>query len=151
MTTRRDRFRKIAAISLFLMASSLFAQPGALNFVTLRNHVGATESVHLDVYFIGFPAELEADMQAGVGKTLTGLDIEDAKPWWLPNIPKYGASGFATAAAPGSLAAGDIPPDGLLRYQPNSMQKEVVSGTTTWVPLKEIADLVSDWHQNAAL
>ena len=149
MIIRRDTLKKLQAISLFLMASSLFAQPGTLNFVTLRNHVGATESVHLDVYFIGFPAELQADMKAGVGKTLTGLDIEDAKPWWIPNIPKYGASAFATAAAPGSLASGDIPPDGLLRYQPNSMQKQSVGGATTWMPLKEIGDLVSDWHQNA--
>jgi len=149
MTTQRKTFRKLEAISLFLMASSLFAQQGALNFVTLRNHVGATEKVHLDVYFIGFPAELEADMQAGVAKTLTGLNIVDANPWWIPNIPKYGASGFATTPAPGSLPSGDIPPDGLLRYQPNSMQKELVGGTTTWMPLKEINDLVSDWHQNA--
>lgn len=149
MTTRRDTFRYLEATLLFLMASCLFAQPGALSFVTLRNHVGASEHVHLDVYFIGFPAELQADMQAGVEKTLTGLDIVDAKPWWIPNIPKYGASGFATTPAPGSLASGDAPPDGLLRYQPNSMQKEVVGGTTTWMPLKEIGDLVSDWHQNA--
>ncbi len=149
MTTRRDTIQYLEAILLFLMASSLFAQPGTLRFVTLRDHVGATESVHLDVYFIGFPAELQADLQAGVRKTLTGLDIEDAKPWWLPNIPKYGAPAFATAPAPGSLPSGDTPPDGLLRYQPNSLQKQVVGGTTTWIPLKEIGDLVSDWHPNS--
>ena len=120
-----------------------------MSFVTLRNHVGATENVHLDVYFIGFPAELQADMQAGVEKTLNGLDIVDAKPWWIPNIPKYGASAFATAPAPGSLGSGDVPPDGLLRYEPNSMQKQIAGGTTTWIPLKEISDLVADWHQNA--
>jgi len=61
------------------MASNLVAQQGTLRFVTLRDHVGATESVHLDVYFIGFPAELQADLQAGVNKTLTGLAIEDRR------------------------------------------------------------------------
>jgi hypothetical protein len=149
MRTRRDTFKYLEATLLFLMASSLFAQQGALRFVTLRNHVGAAEKVHLDIYFIGFPSELQADMQAGVGKTLTGLEIEDAKPWWIPNIPKYGASAFATATAPGSLPSSDVPPDGLLRYQPNALQKQVVGGATTWVPGKEIRDLVSDWHQNA--
>ena len=151
MATRRDTFRYREAALLLLMGSSLLAQPGALSFVTLRNHVGATENVHLDVYFIGFPAELQADMQAGVEKRLNGLDIVDARPWWIPNIPQYGASAFATTAASGSLASGDAPPDGLLRYQPNSMQKQISGGTTTWIPLKEISDLVADWHQNAGI
>ena len=98
MKIRRDTVKFIEATLLFLMASCLFAQQGTLRFDTLRDHVGATESVHLDVYFIGFPAELQSDLQAGVRKTLTGLNIEDAKPWWLPNIPKYGASAFAKEA-----------------------------------------------------
>ena len=29
------------------------------------------------------------------------------------------------------------------------MQKQISGGTTTWIPLKEISDLVADWHQNA--
>ena len=143
--------RKALPLLLLLMTPGLFGQPagGPLSFVALRDHVGAAEKVHLDIYFIGFPTELQADMQAGVGKTLGALNIEDAKPWWLPNIPKYGAPGFALGTAPGSLPSGDVPPDGLLRYQPNSVQKQVAGGTTTWIPLKEISDLVSDWHQNA--
>jgi hypothetical protein len=154
MALIKNRFKRLEALSLslLLIVPSVYAQQAgslAQSFVTLRDHIGATEKVHLDIYFIGFPAELQADLKAGVGKTLNGLAIEDAKPWWIPNIPKYGASAFATAPAPGSLPSGDIPPDGLLRYEPNSMQKQVAGGTTTWVPQKEIGELVSDWHQNA--
>lgn len=152
MVKAKGTFIRREAISLLLlMAAGVSAQSSSgqpLSFVSLRDHVGAAEKVHLDVYFIGFPAELQADMQADVGKTLTDLNIEDAKPWWLPNIPKYGASGFAVAQAPGSLAAGDAPPDGLLRYDPNSVQKQVAGGRTNWIPIKEIGDLVADWHQN---
>src|SRR5438067_10528318 len=146
MTTRTRNFAL-----LFLIASNVFAQQGSrpLSFVTLRDHVGAAENVHLDVYFIGFPAELQGDLQAGVASTLRGLEIVDAKPWWIPNIPKYGAPAFATAPAPGSLPAGDIPPDGLLRYEPNSMQKQIFGGNVFWNPAKEISDMVSDWHRNA--
>ena len=141
-----------AALSLSFFATALFAQLGGgppLSFVTLRDHVGAAESVHLDVYFIGFPAELQVDLQSGVGATLKNLEIVDAKPWWIPNIPKYGATAFATAQAPGSVPAGEVPPDGLLRYEPNSMQKQMVGGQAVWIPQKEISDLVTDWHQNA--
>jgi hypothetical protein len=142
----------VISLFLFLTVRGVFSQPGSgspLSFVTLRDHVGAAEKVHLDIYFIGLPAELQADMQAGVGKTLTSLNIIDANRWWIPNIPKYGVPAFATATAPGSLPSGDAPPDGKLRYEPNSLQKEIVGGSTTWIPVKEIGELVSDWHQNA--
>jgi len=64
----RDRDNWWRPALLFLMASSLFAQQGTLRFDTLRDHVGATESVHLDVYFIGFPAELQSDCKPASGK-----------------------------------------------------------------------------------
>ena len=72
---------------MFPVAASLLAQADGgppLSFVTLRDHVGVAESVHLDVYFLGFPAELENDARAGLGNTLSGLNIIDAKPWWPP-------------------------------------------------------------------
>jgi hypothetical protein len=132
---------------LILAASSLFAQPGGtpLSFVALRDHVGTAENVHLDVYFIGFPSELQQDLRSGLPKTLGALNIVDAQPWWIPNIPKYGSSGFATKAAPSSLLSSQMPPDGQLRYLPN-VAEQSASG---WIPLKEVSDLVSDWHQNA--
>ena len=130
-----------------LAVSSLFAQSGGgpLSFVTLRNHVGAAENVHLDVYFIGFPSELQQDLRSRVPNTLSALNILDAQPWWIPNIPKYGAPGFATTAAPSSLPPSHTPPDGQLRYLPNVAQQ----GASGWIPQKEISDLVGDWHQNA--
>lgn len=152
MTTRTDTFVCVNAALLFLAVPGLYAQPGGgapPGFVTLRNHVGIQENVHLDVYFIGFSAELQNDVAAGVGNTLGGLNIVDANPWWIPNIPKYGAPAFATAPVPPSLPAAEAPPDGLLRYEPNSMKKKVSGGSVTWIPQKEISDLVEDWHQNA--
>ena len=110
---------------------------------------GATENVHLDVYFIGFPSELQDDLSSGITKTLRALNIVDAQPWWTPNVPKYGAPGFATELAPGTLPASDTPPDGLLRFLPNVVQKQVTAKGVNWIPLKEITDLVEDWHQNA--
>lgn len=133
-------------VGLLLAGASLMAQTGGgLNFVTLRDHVGSTENVHLNIYFIGFPAELQADLQSGVANTLNALNIVDAQPWWIPNIPRYGAPGFATATAPGTMPPSQVPPDGQLRYVPGVAAKN----GTAWVPLKEVKDLVADWHQNA--
>jgi hypothetical protein len=141
--------RMKATILSVLAASNLLAQPAGgpppLKVTTLRDHVGAAEKVQLDVYFIGFPAELQQDLRSGVSSTLSGLNIVDAQPWWIPNVPKYGAAGFATTAASKSLAPTEVPPDGLLRYLPSGAAN--IGGN--WIPLHEIGDLVADWHQNA--
>ncbi len=144
----------ITATLVLLAASNLIAQTSgepSLKFVTLRDHVGESENVHLNVYFIGFPPEMSDDLRSGLTKTLSGLNIVDANPWWIPNIPRYGASGFTLAPAPGSLPASHVPPDGLLRYVPNVVQKQIAGNSVNWIPSTEIKDLVEDWHQNAGI
>jgi hypothetical protein len=116
----------MGALLFFLLATDRFAQSQSgtsLSLVSLRDHVGAAEKLDLDVVFIGFPAELQDDLSNVVGNALHQVNIVD--PWWIPNIPKYGAPDFALAPAPGFLPPELVPPDGVLRYQPNSLVKQI--------------------------
>ena len=120
------------------------ASDGSLKFKTLKDYIGTEEEVNLNVYFIGFPAALKNDLKKTVRKLLSDTDIVDAKPWWIPNMPRYGEEEFALAEAPVGLPPELIPPDGYIRYDPISMEK--MDGY--WDPIKEIEDLVDDWHKN---
>ena len=117
----------------------------------LRDRVGDEETVDLNVYFVGFPAELDDELEQAVAARLRGLGIADTKPWWIPRMAQFGEADFDTAPAPASLAAEFTPPDGLIRYEGGSLAKvtDPNSGATMWVPNREINESVDDWHHNA--
>ena len=117
----------------------------------LRDRVGDEETVDLNVYFVGFPAELNDDLEQAVAASLRRLSIADTKPWWIPRMARFGEAEFHTAAAPASLPAEFTPPDGLIRYEGGSLAKvtDPNSGATMWVPNREINESVDDWHHNA--
>lgn len=117
----------------------------APEFESLRERIGDAEEVNLQVYFIGFPPELERDLQTAVTGRLARIDIVDAKPWWIPNMPRYGEAEFATKPAPAGLPTEIVPPDGLIRYDAVSFERDLLGG---WVPKKELVDLYDDWHAN---
>ena len=117
----------------------------------LRERVGAEETVDLSVYFVGFPTELNDDLEHAVASALGRLSIADTKPWWIPRMARFGEAEFDTAPAPASLPAEFTPPDRLIRYEGGSLAKvtDPNSGATMWVPNREINESVDDWHHNA--
>ncbi|MCO4770487.1 MAG: hypothetical protein KDA24_10700 [Deltaproteobacteria bacterium] len=142
----------LAACALGSPALSIAAPPGSTPVIeTLRDHVGATEEVDLTVYFVGFPSSLDAQLEAAVQAELLGTTIVDAKPWWIPNIPKFGAADFSTVPAPASLAPELTPPDGLLRYEESGWQKvtDPTTGADVFLPVRELPEHVDDWRANA--
>ncbi|MDX1488851.1 MAG: hypothetical protein R3268_11660, partial [Acidiferrobacterales bacterium] len=143
----------VISLTLLLIPTPVAGQEpedDALSFETLRDHIGQTEEVSLSVYFIGFPPTLHQELRQTVHETLNSTTIVDARPWWLPNIPKYGAPDFALAPAPAWLPPELTPPDGMLRYDAVSLTKftDPGSGRDIWLPNKELVDLVDDYHHN---
>jgi hypothetical protein len=138
---------RVCIFSLVLLAGCQKEAP--LRFKTLREHVGQEEQVALDVYFVGFPEELQGEVRARLSKLVSSLHIVDAKPWWIPNMPRYGAAEFSLAPAPPGLPPHLVPPDGMIRYDALSLAKEVDpnTGRVSWKPKKELEDLVEDWHR----
>ncbi len=124
-------------------ASATQVTPG---FESLRTRIGVNEKVNLEVYFVGFPSELEGSLRASVTRRLGEVSIVDAKPWWIPNKPLYGQPDFATKPAPPGLPPEIVPPDGLIRYDPVSLEQDVFG---TWVPKKDLVDLYDDYHVHA--
>jgi hypothetical protein len=122
------------------------AQASTPGFDSLRARIGDHEKVNLEVYFVGFPSELENGLRESVARRLGKVQIVDAKPWWIPNDPLFGAKDFATRPAPPGLPPDIVPPDGLIRYEPNSMEKNIFG---QWVPKKDLPDIYDDWHANA--
>ncbi|MFY0523167.1 hypothetical protein ACN28I_08290 [Archangium gephyra] len=156
-TTTAGAVARVCIFSLVLLSGcqktlSASTQPShpdvPLRFETLREHVGEEEHVALDIYFVGFPEDLQAEVRARLSELLSSLHIVDAKPWWIPNMPRYGAPEFSLAPAPPGLPPDLVPPDGMIRYDAISMAKEVDPGTgrVIWKPNKELEDLVDDWH-----
>ena len=117
---------------------------------SLRDQVGAAETVDLHVYFVGFPAELAGQLEQAVAERLGALSIVDTKPWWIPRMPLFGQAEFDTAPAPESLPAELIPPDGLIRYEGGSLTRGTnpATGAAMWLPNREINDSVDDWHHH---
>ena len=89
---------------------------GFLSFQSLREHIGSQEEVNLNVYFVGFPADLHASLRAEVTRFARDLDIKDAKPWYVPNRPRFEAEEFALAPDPTGQT-----PDGMVRYDATQM------------------------------
>jgi len=119
------RITRLLVAGLTLWATSqhvesLGAAPGPthrpLSFQSLRDHIGAQEEVNLSVYFIGFPADLHAALRSQVARFARDLDIKDAKPWYIPNRPRFEADDFALAPDPTGQT-----PDGMVRYDATQM------------------------------
>ena len=128
----------------------------ALEFQSLRDRIDGTEEVNLNIYVIGFDGVDKAAVRAAIGGRLQAANIVDTKPWWIPRIPIYsektGAEDFATVPAPAALPPELTPPDGLIRYEPNSLTPDpfTLPGFVLWQPANGIEheDLVSDWLKN---
>jgi hypothetical protein len=98
-----------------LRASPLEPRP-PLSFQSLREHIGAQEEVNMSVYFVGFPNELHGALRAEATRFAQNLDIKDAKPWQIPNRPRFEAEDFARAPDPTGLT-----PDGTVLYDATQM------------------------------
>lgn len=148
--THRPRFVGVVAI-LTILTSTVESRANAdlPPFDDLQTRIGSSEEVRLRVYFVGFPDGLEGDLEETIRERAEALQIVDSKPWWIPNMPRYGAKDFAVRPAPSNLPEHLVPPDGLIRYEPNSIRKvRKFLGPDTWRVDHDLVDLYADWHEN---
>ncbi len=143
--------RSLTKLTLLgLLTLPILSQANQPEYVPLKEQIGDQEEVNLNVYFVGFPKGMKKQLRQSVKQHLKALDIVDAKPWWIPNMPKFGAEEFATFPAPGDLPPELVPPDGLIRYEPTALTpaQDPDTGLFFWQPNRELDEHVDDWHEN---